>query len=101
MVNIFLFTPYGPMDNPKLVDSVIRTSLAGGSLSLSEGLQKLDLIYVDDVASAYLAACNSQKFDQQAENELVVATGFPVSVRDVVSVVEELMGKTVHGQRRQ
>jgi len=90
IVNFILFTPYGPGDNHKLVRSVISAALLGHRINLSDGFQKIDLVYVRDVAKAYLAAHKSSSFELGSENAICIGSGFPVSIRDIVSAVEEI-----------
>ena len=90
IVNLILFTPYGPADNHKLVRSVISAALLNHKIKLSDGFQKIDLVYVKDVAQAYLAAYKSSSFEFGSENAICIGSGLPVSIRDIVSVVEEV-----------
>ena len=54
--DFILFSPYGPRDNNKLVTYVIKKALNKETIYLSEGLQKIDLVYVKDIVDAYLKA---------------------------------------------
>lgn len=96
MVNTFrLFSPYGEKDNQKLVPMIIQKALKGEVIELSEGLQKIDLIYVKDIVSAYMKAVeriSSGSF--QSEYEVFnLGSGVPLSIRDIVSIVEQKLGK--------
>ncbi|MDA9958161.1 NAD(P)-dependent oxidoreductase [Alphaproteobacteria bacterium] len=105
-VNSFkLFSPFGEKDNPKLVRYIIENGIEGREITLSEGLQKIDLIYIRDIISAYIKALE-RAFTKSFQPEYEVfclGSGFPYSVRDVVSLVEENLGKrlAVHwGEKR-
>jgi UDP-glucose 4-epimerase len=94
-INTFkLFSLFGEKDNPKLLPLIIKKSLTNQTITLSEGLQKLDFIYVKDVVSAYLKGIERMgKNSYQAEYEVFnLGSGVPLSIRDIVSVVEESTG---------
>ena len=96
MVNTFrLFSPYGEKDNQKLVPMIIQKALKGEAIELSEGLQKIDLIYVRDIVAAYLKAVERILSDTlQPEYEVFnLGSGVPLSIRDIVSIVEQKVGK--------
>ncbi len=97
-VNTFrLFSPYGEKDNHKLILSMIKKSISGELLELSEGLQKIDLIYVNDIVHAYLKAI--ERLEQQnifAEYQVFnIGSGGALSIRDIVSILEELLAKPI------
>lgn len=93
-VTLKIFTPYGPRDNDKkLIPTLVRKALANEDISLSQGLQKLDFVFVKDIARAYVQCLEkAERFgpEHQAVN---VGTGFPHSVREVVSILEEILGR--------
>ena len=95
MVNTFrLFSPYGEKDNQKLVPMIIQKALKGDVIELSEGLQKVDLIYADDIVSAYMKAVDRiLSCTWQSEYEVFnLGSGVPLSIRDIVSIVEQKVG---------
>jgi UDP-glucose 4-epimerase len=97
-INTFkLFSPFGEKDNPKLLPLIIKKSLTNQTITLSEGLQKLDFIYAKDIVSAYLKGIERMdKASYQAEYEVFnLGSGSPLSVRDIVSIVEESIGYRV------
>lgn len=97
-INTFrLFSPFGEKDNQKLVPMIINKAINGESVELSEGLQKIDLIYVKDLVQAYIKAIDrftsiSFKTEYEVFN---LGSGVALSIRDVVSVVEDALGKTI------
>lgn len=96
MVNTFrLFSPYGEKDNQKLVPMIIQKALKGEAIELSEGLQKIDLIYVEDIVSAYMKAVERILSDTfQPEYEVFnLGSGVALSIRDIVSIVEQKIGR--------
>lgn len=91
-----LFSPYGEKDNDKLIPMIIRKALSDDRIELSDGLQKLDFIYVGDIVNAYLKALDSIKEGQASYRVYNIGSGVGVSVREVVSIVEQQLGKTLN-----
>lgn len=95
LINTFrLFSPYGEADNPKLVPFIIQKNLNSEEFELSEGLQKIDLIYVKDIVSAYIKSIRRMvELPYSSEYEVFnLGSGRPLSIRDVVSIVEQTTG---------
>lgn len=53
-VTLKLFYPYGEKDNNKVIPQVIRSFLSDSSLSLTQGTQKINFTYVQDIVDAYM-----------------------------------------------
>lgn len=99
IVNTFrLFSPYGEKDNYKLLPMIIQKGLKGEVIEISEGLQKIDLIYVDDIVSAYINAVKRiLSSPNKSEYEVFnLGSGVALSIRDVVSIVEQNIGGAFH-----
>ena len=94
-INLIIFSPYGPRDNDKLVSRVVKQALLNRPMDFSEGLQKLDLTFVKDVARAYLRAIECSDSTLAAYTDVCIATGFPTSIREIVSLVEEISGTNI------
>ena len=90
VMDLIIFSPYGPRDNDKLVTYVIKKAIGRDLIDLSEGLQKIDLTYVKDIACAYLKAIKYLDKGANGYTDVCIASGFPVSVRELVSLVEEV-----------
>ncbi len=92
-----LFSPYGEKDNLKLIPTLIKKSLSNEKIELSDGLQKMDFIYIKDVVSAYLKVID--KIQDQEKNNYYklynLGSGIAVSIRDLVSIIEQKLGKTI------
>lgn len=99
VVNTFrLFSPYGEKDNQKLIPMIIQKGLLGEEIKLSEGFQKLDFIYSADIVNAYIKALervveSGIKSEYQVFN---LGSSSALSVRDVVSVIEEKFNKRLN-----
>lgn len=97
-INTFrIFSPYGERDNNKLIPMLIQKALSKQTIQLSDGMQKLDFIYALDVADAYIGALKVMllKENLSSYNVYNLGSGIPISVREVVSVVEQNLGEHV------
>lgn len=94
-VTLRLFSPYGPRDNEKLIPILLRKSLADEKIELSQGLQKLDFIYVSDIVRAYLAALKYCQREENVHQVFNIGTGRPTSIREVVSILEQALQKPI------
>ena len=75
-----MFWPYGPGEpQQKLVASVVQGLLAGRPVPCTEGLQRRDFMYIDDVAGALVALC-----DSEVTGPVNIGSGQAVAVRDLV-----------------
>ncbi|MBI5680827.1 MAG: NAD(P)-dependent oxidoreductase [Methanobacterium sp.] len=90
-----LFSTYGPKDNEyKLFPQLIKAALKEEEIKLSQGFQKLDFVYVKDIASAYMQCMNNM--DSLPNYDAInIGNGFPYSIREIVSVIEEILGKPI------
>jgi len=90
-----IFSPYGPKDDAnKLVPFIISKAIKNEPFNLSQGFQKLDFIYAGDIAQAFLKILS--RIDTFASYESFnIGSGNTYSVREVVSILEELMGVTL------
>jgi len=59
VVTLSLFDTYGPNDpRAKLIPLLWKAALGGGALEMSPGEQLIDLVYIDDVVSAFKMAAH-------------------------------------------
>jgi nucleoside-diphosphate-sugar epimerase len=83
-----IFFLYGPNEHPsRLVASVITSLLRGETARCTHGNQMRDFMHVEDVASAFVAL-----LDSEVEGVVNIASGQPVSLREVVYEVAEYLG---------
>jgi nucleoside-diphosphate-sugar epimerase len=83
-----IFFMYGPNEDPaRLVSSVARGLLAGEEVPTTEGHQLRDFMHVRDVAAAFVALLGSE-----VSGPVNIASGAPVAVRDLVSLIAEQAG---------
>lgn len=84
-----IFYLYGPQEDPRrLVSSVIRSLLSNERPACTHGDQIRDYMHVTDVASALAAI-----LDSDLTGAVNVASGKPISVRELVQTVERAMGR--------
>jgi len=84
-----LFYLYGPEeDGRRLVPALIKALLHGQPFPATLGEQVRDYLHVADVASGLLTLAN-----RSATGTYNIASGLPVTVRQVVETVSELVGR--------
>jgi nucleoside-diphosphate-sugar epimerase len=85
-----LFFVYGPHENPeRLVSSVIISLLKNREAGcLNPGLIR-DFLYIKDAADAFVSL-----LDSHVTGPVNIASGTPVSIRDIVTGIANKMGKT-------
>lgn len=97
-VTLKLFDTYGPLDaRPKLFSLLQKTAREQNPLPMSAGEQLIDLVYIDDVVNAYCLAAErllEGKTAQKSER-FAVSSGNPVTLKNLVSVYEKVLGKTL------
>jgi nucleoside-diphosphate-sugar epimerase len=95
VVTLEICDSYGPDDpRPKLMSALRRAAVDGSRLTLTDGLQRLDLVHVADIARAFeLAAERLLSGAVRGHERYVVRTGAPVSVRELVALFEKVAGR--------
>lgn len=84
-----IFHLHGPGEDPaRLLPLVAQTLRAGQVMELSPGAQLRDHLHVADVASALATVLHSE-----AEGPLNVCSGVPVSLREVLGTLGDLLGR--------
>jgi len=82
-----IFFLYGPDEHPaRLVSSVINALLRGESARCTHGNQLRDFMHVEDVAAAFVAL-----LDSEVEGAVNIASGQPVSLREVVFTIADYL----------
>jgi nucleoside-diphosphate-sugar epimerase len=89
-----LFDVYGPRDpRKKLLSLLIDAAKSGLELATTEGNQLLDLVFIDDVVRAFFLAFENNGV--KGANTYSVSSGHPVSVRNLVRIVERVTGRSI------
>ena len=85
-----LFYLFGPHEDPRrLVPFVVNALLRGEKAGITSGHQIRDFLHVEDTASAIIAVAQ-----HDCRGPINIGSGFPVTVREVVSLLAELLGRT-------
>lgn len=96
VVTLALGDTYGPGDpRQKLLNLWCRTALSGEPLDMSEGLQKIDLVYCTDVAAAFGRVADLLQEDDWPGEPMptfLVSSGACVSLRELAALFEEVTG---------
>ena len=97
-VNLRLFDVYGEDDKrPKLWNALREIAGTDQHIAVSPGEQKLDLIHISDVCTAYLAAYYALIKDPSIINEVYgVRTGNTHSLREAILKLEMALGKRIN-----
>jgi UDP-glucose 4-epimerase len=83
---------YGPGQEPtKLIPHVISSLLDGGSPQLSSGERRLDCVYAEDVARAYVRAAVAAGVEGRT---IDIGRGVLTSVHEIVQLIIECVGPT-------
>ena len=90
-----IFNVFGPEEAPhRLLPSIVQALDQDRPVELTGGEQQRDLLHVDDVAGAMLAAARSDKLEPFAAYN--VCSGQPVRIREVGETAARMMGKPAH-----
>jgi len=83
-ITLKLYDTYGPNDPRDKLIPYLETCLKSGlELNMSDGLQKIYLVHVDDVASAYIQACDSLVCSSHLK--FGVCHGVPLTIREILN----------------
>jgi nucleoside-diphosphate-sugar epimerase len=83
-----IFLVYGPGEHPaRLVSSVVEAMSRGETAQCTDGTQVRDFLHVQDVAGAFVAL-----LDGDVRGSVNIASGKPVTVREVVLAAAERLG---------
>jgi nucleoside-diphosphate-sugar epimerase len=84
-----IFFLYGPREyETRLVASVIRSLLRNESARCSHGRQVRDLLYVEDVADAFV-----HLLDSDVTGAINIASGTPIELKDVINEIGEKLNR--------
>ncbi|UWR74818.1 NAD(P)-dependent oxidoreductase [Phaeobacter inhibens] len=87
---------YGAGDpRPRLLPSLAKAIANGQTLCLSEGLQKLDLIHIDDVVEALIQASVHllSSESKTGHQEYFAVSGNRLSIRELAQKLEQIVGR--------
>lgn len=92
-----LFDTYGPDDpRPKLFHALRTASAEGRTLEMSKGEQRIDLVYIDDIVSAFEVAAERALSSAEGTTEAwAISSGERLSLRDLVERWQAVTGRTL------
>lgn len=91
-VTLRLFDTYGPHDQRrKIVDLIADAAERGTNLAMSPGEQVIDLVHVEDVAQAFVAAARRLLDDAVQGHEVYGISGERVTLRELAARIGEAM----------
>jgi len=96
-VTLVLFDTYGPDDpRDKLFPLLRRAAMTGQPLRMTPGEQLIDLVYIDDVVDAYLAAAERLCGERPLGRErYAVSSGSLIGLRDLVQLFARITEQPV------
>jgi nucleoside-diphosphate-sugar epimerase len=93
-INMKLEHMYGEKDDfHKFIPFTIKSILEGKEIKATKGEQKRDFIYVKDVVDAYLKVLDNLGNLNKNFIEFEIGTGNSISLRDLLSKIEEAFNK--------
>ena len=88
-----LFTPYGPWEHAqRLIPHTILSALEGRDVTMSQGHQQRDYVYVDDLVDSLILAARQRIPSGSIFN---IGSGVGIPIRQVVELILNLMGNPV------
>jgi len=97
VITLELFDTYGPGDpRKKLINLFYNYIQSGEQLIMSQGEQELDLVYIDDVISAYIKAYQLLETDEKLFDKYLVCTGNPASIKSIAKVFADVYQKKLN-----
>jgi len=91
-VTLRLFNVFGPGERPhRLLPTILDSLMQDRTVALTGGEQQRDLLYVDDVAEALMAAAHSDNLQPGAAYN--ICSGIPLKIRQVGESAAELLNK--------
>jgi nucleoside-diphosphate-sugar epimerase len=97
ITNLELFDTYGPNDPRQKFFALLRNaSAAGHTLAMTAGEQWIDVVYIDDVVEAYLAAARGVTEAGTPFDTFAVSSGRPIPLREVVATWQRIAQRSVH-----
>lgn len=94
VITLSLFDTYGPGDRRAKLFTLLRNCIHNGtSLNMSPGLQKLDLVYIDDVMRAYQNTIDN--FSSLNKATYGISSGKTIELNKLVEIYSQLTGREI------
>jgi nucleoside-diphosphate-sugar epimerase len=96
ITNLELFDTYGPDDPRQKFFALLRDASASGqTLAMTAGEQWIDVVYIDDVVDAYVAAARAATEPEAPFETFAVSSGRPMPLREVVALWQRVAQRSV------
>jgi nucleoside-diphosphate-sugar epimerase len=96
-ITLRIFDTYGPKDpRPKLVPKLFEAARLKTKLEMSPGEQLIDLLYVDDLNAAFVAAIEQTKDASPGHQHFGLPSGSRVSLKELVALIGKTSGSEVN-----
>lgn len=97
--NLTIFDTYGPHDQRnKLVSQLLSAANSGEAIEMGTGNQLINLVFVSDVIGALMQLAQRNKTHSSLESDYVARANASISIKELVSQVEKVTGKSVHAK---
>jgi nucleoside-diphosphate-sugar epimerase len=95
VVTLRLFDAYGEHDpRAKIISLMLRAYQSGETLAMSPGEQKLDLVHVEDVCTAFVRAISDViRGNLVGRSTFCVTSGHLITLREVARQLEDISGR--------
>lgn len=93
LVNLAIEHFYGPLDDEsKFVSFIVKELITNErkTINLTEGLQKRDFIYIDDVVEAFMVLLRNMHALDKSFHHFEVGSNNPISIKEFVTLTKEL-----------
>lgn len=94
-ISLTIFDSYGPNDPRKKIVNILRDLVKnGGTIKMSAGEQKMSLVYIDDLANAYLTAIHHmEKVDKKQNQVFYLRAKKQYSLKEIARCFEEITNR--------
>lgn len=90
--SLIIFDTYGVDDTRRKLIPLLRSAARSQeALAMSPGEQQLDLVYIDDVISAFLHAADLLDEHTSGHMSYALSSGRPVSIRELVATINKIV----------
>ena len=95
-ITLKLTDTFGPKDaRRKIFNLIVKASESPESFGMTGGDQLIDIVYVDDVVSAFEVAREALEKGDFKNRVRLVSTGAPITVKSLVATFEKVSGRKV------